>query len=429
MKKNYEKLKKSKEKAVHKIKNKTENKYDLAKIISSLADQGKSSFEIHKILEDRGYDEESIETHLCKKYRSESFFHFIQLPLLFVAIFYPVFLGVFLLYSGNFIFSELSTLLAVFLIPLMAFIVIGYKISEHKLDMGRAFLFETGFVVLTSLIFFIVSIFFEILISSSLLFSIFFIFLFFQYIVSLLFHMRNAPPFHHERKERHLIHHFNFDNYLRSIGSLHLITFFILILLLGILFNKMMAAFIFIIFLVVFMKILELSYSLKSSLFLYFFFAAAMIFVILFFSIFSLIFILAFIITILILFGHRGFLSIPSHFMNLIMALVYFTVTFIFLIILLIILDSLFLISILLSPIIIFILLAVILIISFCISYYLFFTMTLRTEGKFSVEKLSWPFSMLAPSTRLASKDAILYGVIIALIILIILTLILLVFV
>ncbi len=429
--------------------------------VRALAAEGKNSHEIYRLLAER-YDHRSVVQALDTIYRTNSFFHIIRFPLLFLIIFYSAILIVFLNYSQNFYFGDLSTVLAVFGVPVCAALLLAYTCSERRLSQNElqreslrvslqeslweSFRIETLFGFIELFIVLVVSLFFSVRFSTVSALTLLMVFLSLHYLISSFFHLWQRPlPFAHISHTLPLrfttlrsrpftsplfAYSFRLDSYFRRIGPLHVCAVITLLLFLALFFGIVREMFIAVFVLVLLLKSIEGAYTLKSDILLYLLLGAVFVFAVLsslyLQSIFSVLLLSALVLTSLAVFGHRGILSLPVHFLNILFATIYSVAVIVFLFVLLSFIDSLLGLSSVLSPALFVAIIALILIVGCVMLYYLLFSLTLRTIGTIIPRNLLWPFSRFIPATSSTQKDALLYGLVLAVIILIIFVLVVL---
>ena len=376
-----------------------------------------------------------------------SFFQFVRIPLLVFIILYAGILSLFLATHHTYFFDAWSTIIAVFGVPLLIAVFVAHHGSAQRWSLRESFVVELFFAGIALLVVYAASFSFSILLNGAQSISLLLVFLFFHFFSSVIFNLWPRRPDRQRRlgqaensatrsrssqsrstkslsrASRLFIHPFHLDRHLRRLGALHLVAFFLLIIFIAVLLSSPVTALIVLLFLVFLMKALEISYQLKNDLLLILVLLVAASISLFFFTIFSVIFLLGLILVACIARGHRGILSVPAHLLNSIFALIYALSFGLLLFVSLVVLDSYLSLSTALSPLLLLLLGSLGLIVSSIIFYYLFFCLTLRTQRQIISPRMLWPFSRLLPSTQSLALDAVMYGFVVALSILVIIAL------
>ena len=407
--------------------------------VQQLAAEGKTSHEIYRLLAEHGHDPQLVKRILEQRYHERSLFQRIRFSLILVVILYPLILALYVNYSGAFYFAELSTILAVFSIPVVSAFLLEVAPPASPPGFGERFWIETLFGALATLIFVIVHTVFAIPLHAQEILTLFMVMLVLHYFISLLLHIRKTSS---QPLRDHLVavssqqfttpllaFEFRLDHYVRRIGSLHLIAAIVLIIFVGLFFGRLREAFIFVMIFILVLKALEGVMVVKSDLLLYIMLAGmgilSLVGVFYFQSFFSLLVLVSLVLTLAMTFGHRGILALPVHFLNAFLAILYCATALLLFFGLFAVLENLFALSQSIPPVLIVLLVSGMVILACIMLYYLLFSFTLRSIGTLSIAKIVWPFSLLVAPRGSPQKDAVIFGIILGLSILIIVTLVL----
>src|SRR3989344_9678467 len=113
--------------------------------VQQFAAEGKTSHEIYRLLAEHGHDPQLVKRILEQRYHERSLFQRIRFSLILVVILYPLILALYVNYSGAFYFAELSTILAVFSIPVVSAFLLEVAPPASPPGFGERFWIETLF--------------------------------------------------------------------------------------------------------------------------------------------------------------------------------------------------------------------------------------------------------------------------------------------